>query len=197
MGSSLSVSSQGRNRRGASKTTSERCRDTPKQIQGQVYKCRDLQTGKRRLRTWYLLGGYGELGLEPRDPSGVSCHSLQSGLWLRPTVVRSAPHVGRCVHGGLKLTAYTEGREEALFRGAESTSSVGRPRSPVPARSLPMREGPSAVTVHSVELQALTVLGREAAPSTDQQQTSEGSPLPRDLCPGPCGEGSALELLLC
>lgn len=125
----LTLSSQGRKRRGASETTSERCRDTPKQIQGQVYKCGDLQTGKRRLCTWYLLGGYRELCLEPRDSSGASCHSLQSGLWLHPTVVRSAPHLGRCVHGGLKLTAYTEGGEEALFRGAESTSSAGRPRS--------------------------------------------------------------------
>lgn len=92
------------------------------------------------------------------------------------------------LHGGRRGSALSRCREHFFSRGAPI---------PVPARSLPMREGPSAVTVHSVELQALTVPGREAAPSTDQQQTSEGSPLPRDPCPRPCGEGSALELLLC
>ena len=58
----------------------------PGHPQGQVYECGDLQTGKRRLRTWYLLGGYGELGLEPRDSPGTSWHGLQAGLWICPTV---------------------------------------------------------------------------------------------------------------
>ncbi|CAM9525283.1 unnamed protein product [Rangifer tarandus platyrhynchus] len=86
---------------------SERCRDTPKQIQGQVYKCGDLQAGKRRLRTWYL-GGHGELGLELGDSPGTSCDNRQSPV--RGSVPQSCDLLlvlTGAFTGGLKLEAYT------------------------------------------------------------------------------------------
>lgn len=100
-------------------------RTLPGHPQGQVYECGDLQTGKRRLRTWYLLGGYGELGLEPRDSPGASWHSPQAGLWIRPTVGRFAPYLGQCVHRWSQAYGLHMGRRgSALLRCREHFSGV-------------------------------------------------------------------------
>lgn len=139
-GSSPSVSSQGE--RGGELQT------LPGHPQGQVYECGDLQTGKRRLRTWYH--AWWLRGTGPR------ASGLTWSLLAQPQAVCGYVHsrgdlplisASRFL-GGLKLHSLRR-RRETLLRVQKHFSGVALdPQSWVPMR------GPSAVTVHDVDLQA-------------------------------------------